>query len=112
MSASQSQFKPIRHFSSTDSPADFDRDSAAAIIDCCCYASASASYHRPSRHPTPGDYINTCTTANSTACCSSGQHGAATSIITTTACSTAAASTHDLGHFDYLERGSTTKHVG
>ncbi|KAF4891204.1 hypothetical protein CGCF415_v004297 [Colletotrichum fructicola] len=99
------------HFSSTDSPADFDRDSAAAIIDCCC-ASASASYHRPSRHPTPGDYINTCTTANSTARCSSGQHGAATSIITTTACSTAAASTHDLGHFYYIQRGSTTEHVG
>ncbi|KAF4919086.1 hypothetical protein CGCVW01_v008228 [Colletotrichum viniferum] len=105
----QTNIQDVCH--STDSPADFDRDSAAAIIDCCC-ASASAGYHRPSRHPTSGDYINTCTTDNSTARCSSGQHGTATSIITTAACSTAAASTHDLGHFNYIQRGSTTEHVG
>ncbi|KAF5528182.1 hypothetical protein CGCA056_v001882 [Colletotrichum aenigma] len=99
------------HLSSTDSPADFDRDSAAAIIDCCC-ASASAGYHRPSRHHTPGDYINTCTTANSTARRSSGQHGGATSIIATAACRAATAGTHDCRHVYYIQRGSTAEHVG
>ncbi|KAF4848562.1 hypothetical protein CGCSCA4_v004938 [Colletotrichum siamense] len=99
------------HFSSTDSPADFDRDSAAAIINCCC-ASASAGYHRASCHPTPGDYINSCTTANSTARNSSAQHGGATSIIATAACSTATAGTHDCRHFYDIQRGSTTEYVG
>ncbi|KAH0436003.1 hypothetical protein CcaCcLH18_04536 [Colletotrichum camelliae] len=96
----------------TDGPADFHRDSAAAIIDRCRCASASASYHRPSRHPTPGDYINSCTTAKSTARCSSGQHGGATSIITAAACGTATASTHDRRHVYDIQRGSTAEHVG